>query len=312
MFAGDEMLVMRKLTARICEGFVATVERQSLSLKIVEIPTRTVEYREIRQEFAYAHAIAVSWNGLFLTIDFEFGITKCYRIRYNQKKPFECVPISDFSWKMRVRSVPNGVHCIVASALERKLVLWELLRGNLHRVLEFESEILCIAQDEEYGVWVATEGHVYLVSINGLILAKSEITKCVVTMQAIPRHRSETARTLVCGTTTGEIYLLMPLFATGKIDFNRLPSPHERAVEKIVLNPSGKSFVSIDADEICYRWSVPGMKARDLRIGCYGECGVCGGQPPVLFCASCNRAVCGACGISGDGCCSLCSGIDVY
>jgi hypothetical protein len=311
VFAGDETLPVRKSTAAICDGFLATVDRQSLSLLIVAVPAETVVVREVDPTFAYADGIAVSRNGLFCVVDFDFGLSQCFRIRYAAKKPCACVAVNEFSWRLRVRSVPDGVHCLVASAVDQQLVLWEMFSGGIHRIVQLDGTVIALAQDEEYGVWAATAENVYFVSMNGVMLAKTGVSKVVTNMAVMPLHRAQTAQVLVCGTADGDLYLLQPLFMTGMVDFVKLASPHSHSIDKIVISPSGKSFLSIDVDEVCYHWKAPGGKECELKATSYSSCAICT-EPPHVFCSSCTRALCRICDMTQDGRCPLCSALEMY
>jgi hypothetical protein len=250
-FVDDAVVRLRRTTAPICNGFVAVIEDQSLSLAIIEIPSMRVHSRMTKPVFAYASGLAVTANGLFMAVDFSFALTRCYQIRYSQRRPSEFVHISDFSWTARPTSFPNGVHCLVASAVGDKVVVWEMFGGRIHRVLKVPGEVKKIAQDEEYGVWVVAADGLFMYGINGQLLAQSRIDREITTLCAMQLHRARTERTLICGTAAGELFLAHPLFASGFIDFVKLPSPHESAIERIVVCSTGKAFLSVDRNELC-------------------------------------------------------------
>jgi hypothetical protein len=280
---------------------------------IVEVASGTVLYRSIKQIFADVRQLVVSNNGLFLVLDFDFGLTQCFRVRYVQKRPSEVVHISDFSFRVRACSCACGVHGLVASAVDERLVLWEMFGGRIHRVVVFASAIVAIAVDEEYGVWVSTGDKVSFVSMNGAIVAETGVgvgvrVRCFAALQL---HRAQVGRVVVCGTGAGELFVMQPLWDTGMVDVVKLPSPHAESIERIIVHRSNKSFVSVDGDEICFRWVVPGVRGPDVRVDTCEACAVCG-EPPQGFCTSCGRALCRMCGMSSEGKCSLCLGLEVY
>jgi hypothetical protein len=177
--------------------------------------------------------------------------------------------------------------------------------------LKFPQKVIQIAQDEEYGIWIVTNCHIYLYSINGDLLGQSGIDRDIQCISAIQLHRARVKRALICGTAAGEVFLAQPLFETQLIDFVKLPSPHLGAIVKIVVRPSGKSFVSIDQSEICCLWTAPGIKGMNGKITHFETCVICG-ETPHVFCGSCNRPLCRQCCMQPDGWCALCVGLNVY
>jgi hypothetical protein len=115
------MLTVRKCKATVCDGFVARVDRQSVSFLSVAVSAETVVCREIDPIFAYGDRIAVSRNGLICVVD--FGLARCFRVHYAGRQPCSCALLSDFSFGVRTVSVPDAVDCLVASACQEKIVV---------------------------------------------------------------------------------------------------------------------------------------------------------------------------------------------
>jgi hypothetical protein len=191
------------------------------------------------------------------------------------------------------------------------MVLWDMFSGKIQRIVRFTEVIEVVGNDEEFGMWVVRKGIVSFISINGVELAGMRFEGEVRCLAAFQLEKGEIERVAVCGMGDGGVWMLMPLFEMKLIDCVKLGSPHLAAIEKVAIHPSGKSFVTVDADEIGYRWTVPGMRGGELKSGIFEGCAICG-ERPVMNCVSCTRGLCRGCGMSGDGRCGLCCGFDVY
>jgi hypothetical protein len=130
VLASEEPLPARKCQAAVSYRFVATVDRPSISCLIVAVQAETVVCREIDPIFAYGDRIAVLQSGLLCVVDFDFGLARCFKVRYEGRQPCGCALLSDFSFGVRTISVPGGVHYLVASACEEKIVFWEMFTGG--------------------------------------------------------------------------------------------------------------------------------------------------------------------------------------
>jgi hypothetical protein len=84
-------------------------------------------------------------------------------------------------------SVASRVHGIVATPSGMKPALWEIFGGTIHRVVDFQSEIVAMAFDEEFGVWVATEKQGHLISVGGETWV--ELIESVICLSPLQLHR---------------------------------------------------------------------------------------------------------------------------
>jgi hypothetical protein len=311
MYAGDVIIARDRLTATIGPGFIAAIDRPSLTLLIMTVE-EVVLARLTDLTHVLAHAISATSNGLFVIVDFEFGLTGVYRLHYVDKQPRRVSKISDFSWEALPYSCASGVHALVASVIKDSLVLWTMTSGTIHRVIKLAESIVAVAFDEEVGVWVATQTHGSFVSINGNPIAETEFAESVTALAALQLHRSQVVRSAIAGTASGGVYLLHPLASIGRIDVIKLPSPHQHGIANIVVSPSARSFVTTDADEVCYMWTTPGVVGDRIRFATFAGCAICN-RDPGRTCASCGRAICARC-VSPltDQRCALCVSLDVY
>jgi hypothetical protein len=307
MFVGETVVKRERLTSLVGPKHFVTINRHSLTLSIgPDIVLMDVS-------LAFATGISVTANRMFVTIDFEFGSTRVYRLHYRDREPKRISPMADFSWDLPPVSASSGVHAIVASVVGSKLVLWTIATGTIHRIVDVAEPILVCAVDEEVGCWVATASHGYFVSVNGEILAEDKLNETVTALAALQLPKSRTTRTAVAGTAAGAVYLVHPIVAVRRIDVIRLPSPHRFPVIGIIVSESAKSFVTTDADENCFVWAGTGSGVGDtLNVAMFEECGICHAKPGVV-CTACCRAVCKRCiSVVSESKCLLCAALDVY
>jgi WD40 repeat protein len=253
-----------------------------------------------------ASSLVVSRNNLFVVIDFEFGVSRTYRIVYSDGIPTGFRFVNDFSMKLVPRSIVSDSFWVAATASVNTLVIWEIFGGTIHRVVEFDEKITNIAFDECFGVWVATVTHIFFVSVNGDVIASSSIDQEVSALASFQMHHSHCARLAVGGSTSGGVWLLEPNFACRVVEFKRLPSEHRAQVCGIVIHPGNKMFVTVDEDGKCFVWSGIGVGGEGLAVEMYRACNVCGGAPEAV-CQSCLGGVCRRC--CPEGKCLLCLGL---
>jgi hypothetical protein len=88
----DDLLKMWCVTAPVCRGWVETINKQSLTLVIATVGG-TTGIREVDSMFAFVVSLFVP--GL---VDFEIGLTKCYRIHFADRDLRLIAGFSDFFW----------------------------------------------------------------------------------------------------------------------------------------------------------------------------------------------------------------------
>jgi hypothetical protein len=302
VFAASTLLKRNsRLTARIDDAHIVAVDPRSLLLAIIAVPDGRVVWPCVSNIFASACSIALSANRAFLALDFSFGMTRVFRVHFLDRKPIKLSHVRDFSWsgQARARSAISGVHALVASARGDRLVLWDVMSGSIHRVLSAGAKILSIAFDDAAGVWAATGREALFVSVNGKVLAHREVREKVTVVAPVAGNANA-----VCGTASGAIYAVHAN-KDRSIDARRLPSEHRHAIDRIVVHPSGRAFVSIDRDEVCVAWGFAAVKAANAA-----QCGICA-RDPVTVCPGCGWALCRECsGEGSDGKCKLCQGLE--
>ncbi|OHT16980.1 hypothetical protein TRFO_41408 [Tritrichomonas foetus] len=163
-FLSDGVSLMPIHTKSIRDSGIVYIDQRNMMLTIMnslKIVRKTDHY------FTFASSIDVSENGLFMSIDFEFGLTRVWRIKYYNNMPYDIDQLSDFSWNACPTSLLSGTHFICASKLETEVILWEINTGTIHRILKFGCVVTAIAMDDEFGaVWIATSsGYGYFYSI---------------------------------------------------------------------------------------------------------------------------------------------------
>jgi hypothetical protein len=86
----------------------------------------------VESAFAFATSLSLTSNGLFVFIDFEFGLTQCYRMHDAKNKPYRTNFLVDFSWEAKPKSSINGVHGWITSALGYTLAICHIFGGTIH------------------------------------------------------------------------------------------------------------------------------------------------------------------------------------
>jgi hypothetical protein len=244
---------------------------------------------------AFATSLALSENRLLLTVDFIFGLTRVYRIAYANFAPVGLEQLSDFSWFERPVSVVSGFHFVVATALRDAVVLWDAVGGGLHKRREFGAEVRRLAMDEEFGVWVALEGEVLLLTINGEIVARTDVPVRVTAITAAPQKEEAVDRAAIYGAEDGRVWLVCAHCDERKLDWRQLPSEHRAPVADIGVHGSLKAFITADERRAVFLWTAGEARWMErMRIEAMDGCAVCA-APARTVCAACGRAVCGRC-----------------
>ena len=292
---GDKLERVHRLTVPVNATHIVAIDRRSLSISIL-LKSSDKKVFTIHNNFLFfAESIAISTNKMFVVVDFEFGLSRCYQIVYKAELPSELLQISEFPWKGSPVSAISGVHWLVATFVRNMLVLWDMFGGVIHRTLSFSSKITAIAFDEHYGVWVATPSQGYFVSVNGEILATRKLKEEITKIAAFQHHDVQHDRYAVCGTSSGAIYLAMVRFDTHTIDVKVLPSEHKSEIVNIIILQLNKSFITVDCTEIACHWSAPGAAPPPLHPSCYFKCCVCYDGDCQVTCKSCGHAMCRQC-----------------
>ena len=295
MEVGDKLERVHRLTVPINATHVVAIDRRSLSISIL-LKSSDKKVFTIHNNFLFfAESIAISANKMFVVVDFEFGLSRCYQIVYKAELPSELLQISEFAWKGSPVSAISGVHWLVATFVRNMLVLWDMFGGVIHRTFSFGSKITAIAFDEHYGVWVATPNQGYFVSVNGEILATRKLPEEITKIGAFQHHDVQHDRYAVCGTSSGSIYLAMVRFDTHTIDVKVLPSEHKSEIVNIIILQLNKSFITVDCTEIACHWSAPAASPPPLHPSCYLKCCVCYDDDCQVPCKSCGHAMCRRC-----------------
>jgi hypothetical protein len=141
---------------------------------------------------------------------------------------------------------------LIASALGRRLVIWNIFSGTIHRILDFEESIVAVAFDEELGIWAATASRGHFVSVNGKTLAESDLTETVTVIVLLTMDSPRRSRMAIVGTSSGSLFVLDLQFSRGIVDLKRLPSQYKHLIENIVVHLSMKAFISVDKEKTSF------------------------------------------------------------
>jgi len=266
IFVGDSIKRMKRLAARIDNLHFAVIDKKSASISIIDYLHEKAKYSFLDSFLVFATSLMISNNGLFIVIDYEFGLSRVYRVLYSHGTPCSLSFINDFSWKSNPSSVISGTHWICSTAVQNQLVMWEIFSGTIHHTLEFNEKIYALCFDEEYGTWVATETKGYFISINGNIISEIDLPEEVSQIEAIQLHSAQSTRAAVCGTVSGRVFILSPRFDTSSIEAKELPSEHQNEIQQIVIHPSLNCFITVDSKWNAYIWTAYHLSVSPLKL----------------------------------------------
>ena len=280
--------IERKLNRQ--KSTVISVSRRLSQLTFVNNLTDKVLFCEYHHMYGLAESISVSVDGVFFVIDFAFGITRAYKVIFSSGTPTRAKCISEFSAGAKPKSSVSGHDWVCATASGKRLAIWEIITGTVHRLIKFDSLITAVAFDEShYYIWVAVSKKVKIIGINGIILGEQEVPDCITAMMHIDRKK-----TTFCGTETGRIFMLTFNLTTGLIDIQELESKHKDPIEKIVQQNSIKRYISVDSTGRAEKWNPEGEEIDDEETHVFSSCAICT-NPTSTLCQFCNKPICDQC-----------------
>jgi hypothetical protein len=306
VFDGRRLEYVDVLIAAIDLQWAITIDRRALKIAIVADNGGKVQWSRFHSVLSFATSLSISRNRMFALVDFAFGMTRCYAVKYARKEPAGLMVLSDFSWDILPRSMCGGAVGLAATAAGEWLILWEICLGTVHRSMKFESKIVAFAFDDEHGVWIGTQDRLWLVSVNGDRLACLEMLERLTAIAAVPLHGSQTPRSAICGTISGGVFLARPNLRKRVLEVKMLHSEHTSRIETIAVHPDLKSFVTVDSEGACFAWSAFNIGGAAISPGLHESCALCL-REPTESCLSCRRAVCRKC--CQGGMCALCLGL---
>lgn len=269
---------------------VINVSRRKSKLAIANIVTDTEYYAEYNFIYGHAVSISVSWEGTVFAIDFAFGLTRVYKVVFSKGIPVTAKCLSEFSAGASPVSSVSGRNWVCATASGKILVLWEIISGTVHRVLNFEREISAVAFDEvSFSVWAAVHNRIVLVGLNGVIVAETQLSQNVTALT-----RMEDNSSVICGTQEGGLFVVRYDFETEAIFQTEMQSQHKNAITKIVWQREERRYLSVDAIGKVFQWNTEGDLQTDLETSVFMSCSICT-NPTQFICQFCNKPVCGQC-----------------
>jgi hypothetical protein len=308
VFEAQRVHESKKLTVALVDDLVLTINRKALTLSVQAFDSGKPTLTFFDSLFKCASSMAVSSDKLFLVVDFQIGITRCFRLIYFDGIPARVLFVGEFSFLIIPKSIVSGEHWLVATTANERLIVWEIFNGTIHRIVSFDSTISQIAFDESHGIWVATRSQIVFLWMNGEVIAKRSIEFDVTAIEAIQLHQAQTPRAAIIGTSDGQVLLVQSNVMRKEVEFKTLVSEHTAKISKIVVHPRNKMFTTIDESGVCFAWSAVGIAGEPLAVSMYETCNFCTRQPDVI-CTSCHRAVCRCCNYEGT--CSLCTGLKI-
>lgn len=297
LFERNTIRKIRFLSARLeaAKPNFVKIDKRSLVLQCLNKQTGEIFCSTVDPFLVFACGLSLSVNGMFLVVDFEFGLSRTYRILYTEGTPSSVQMITEFSWGGRPSSCISGVDWIVATATENHVFIWEIFSASIHCDMTFNEKIEGIGIDEENGgIYVATEHQCFYYSINGVLMCKVPFEEHVTVLCPLQLHPADRDRTCIVGCQSGHVYLLSPRADEMRIDTKKLPSEHTAPVDRIVFHPSLCEFVSIDKDKVAFVWNAVNLGGPAQESSIFYHCATCEGQA-TQRCSRCNRFYCNRC-----------------
>jgi hypothetical protein len=297
--ADDLLWEVPKLSSRIGAFHMCVIDTRTCTLSMPAMEGYPTP-KFVSRLFVFSRSVCGSRDGMFICVDYKFGLTMAFRVLYDKGQPASICPISELSYDGRGFSRVNGHHGLIATAFDKSVVLWEIFGGTIHRIFDCGCKVTAIDCDGSF-VWIAagSKGSVY--DVNGDLVGNFSCEDNVTVICCVERRA-------VFGTMGGKLGLLEWDFAL--ISKRMLPSLHASEIQQIVFDERFSRFMSIDSDGVKYMWYAVGREGKRLNPDCYADCCLCR-RPGALLCKSCHRLVCGYC-CGGDGRCLFCTGLDVF
>jgi len=316
VFERNSIRKMKKLSAIIeAEKYTyVAIDKNQLTISLLNKQTGHVYYSQQDALLVYSNGISVSDNGVFLVIDFEFGLTRAYRIVYENYNPSCLNMISDFSWSSEPKSTVSGIDWICFTSIENKLVMWDIIGGIVHRFSTFEEEIRFLSLDEEFGaIWVVFGAKVILISINGDLIASSELSQKITCIKSVPIPYDSIDRYAIVGFEGGDVMIISPVFYSKGMCTKSLPSEHKFPVNRITIHSSLTEFITIDENGEAFLWNAINIPSQVRKPTLFAGCPYCQ-SAVVVKCVSCNRMICQKCMSEQNprSLCSHCSAMNQY
>jgi hypothetical protein len=201
--------------------------------------------------------ISLGEFGLFFVADLSIGLSIAFRIEYESGKVL-FGQLSRFESEGPPFSVVSDRAAVAATFYKRKVTIWNLCSATVHRVLQFDEKVTALAIDAAFtGIFVATVRQLYYVSVNGDVLCESllEEGERITTVQFVGKQIGDAHRYGFCGTTTGEVWVVVAGFQTKSFDLLRLASPHKCEVRELVVHPMKGILLSVDTEGVVCSWT---------------------------------------------------------
>jgi hypothetical protein len=247
--------------------------------------------------FPFTVDLAVGELGIYFVIDLIVGSSIAFRIEYgNYNASF--YQISRFDSDDVPSTCVSDVDQLAATFCGQILTLWHICQGTVHRRLQFSSLITAVAFDAPAAcLFVATRDKCIYMTVNGDILCETALARGGprISVAAFGNALlSRPKRMAICGTTTGELWLVSPVFETKDMVIEKPLSLHQSRIRRLTLNRSKTAMLSIDGTGRVCLWTSLGVPGPKLKSDVYGKCASCN-ERPTIWCSKCSRAVCARC-----------------
>jgi hypothetical protein len=297
------------------ENVAILYKPERLSITIQNYKTLQLLVRSTDPTLAFARNLAIGETGLFFVIDFTIGLSIAYKIEYQSKMVTNFTEISVFPSDGIPKSVVSDRDLVAATFSGNCLMIWNLFGMTIHRKIELDSKIFSIAFDPAFScLLVATDRRGIYMTVNGDVLCEVPLNGIEIVVSVFLRlPLSETRRAAICGSSTGEIWLVSPRFDLKLLEVKQLESPHRAEIKEFVIHQSMRLFVSIDVTGLVYSWTAIGLTGEVMNISAVSCCPNCGNKA-VKSCVNCSRSFCSQCMDElTHGClCLLCNAVNSY
>lgn len=312
MFEIDNIKSVNPSTQRLycTRDLVFELDNSNLSIVVKNIRTNNIVFRRCSPTFVYASGLAVSDNGLILIVDYEFCLSRSFRVKYEGNVPVEITSLSALSLPYKPVSDISGFDCIGATVFGRTLVLWEVFSGAIHRKVELSSKVVCVKFDENSNcIWIITVSSLVIISINGAILIEKQLKQQPSAISVFHLSNSVSVRAAIIGFINGAVSIVTyrPDYST--VEIKELQSPHLKEIVSIAKHQTKYCFTTSDVDSTVVLWTPMGSSSPRFKHDILSRCPICGSIASEQ-CTSCSRICCKRCCMNNN--CLLCTGLSYY
>jgi hypothetical protein len=261
LFNGDEVLSVRGIQRPLgaLMDIDVTHDAALVAIAIQNYKKGDILHLRADQLLAFVSNISVGEFGLYFVADLTIGITIAFRVEYKPAM-VSFGQISRFETDGTPFTVLSDRAAIAATFSGKTLVMWHIWSGVLHRTLKFAGRITAIEMDAAFnGLILATIHQLVYVTINGEVLCETEFqgNDRVTALKFVSFPMTDAVRVVFCGTSAGEVWVVIPDFRAKSFEMMKLASPHRSEIRDLLIHATKGVMLSADIGGAVCSWTWP-------------------------------------------------------